>query len=282
MANIKGLSDINGEGSDDENRKHNDYYAGGEKSGQLIRGAPEEDSDDEDRVGSIFQKAKAVGAKQGTVDDLPEESKFRGQSRTLAGGQGAAAQGGGQPLNHVVKFYRNHIFTVDDGPPRTMDDPANVDFINSVSKGECPQELDPGNSSAEVTVNMLRVEEDYEVPKYVAFAGSGRTLGSSSAAGASSSAAAGSSTADRGEWKGVDESQPTTSIQLRLSDGSRMVARMNTTHTVADIRRFIRAARPDMTGGYQLLTGFPPAPIADESHTLEAAGLLNAVINQRK
>ena len=31
--------------------------------------------------------------------------------------------------------------------------------------------------------------------------------------------------------------QPTTSIQLRLMDGSRMVAKFNLTHTVADIRR---------------------------------------------
>lgn len=68
-------------------------------------------------------------------------------------------------LNHVVRFYRNNIFTVDDGPPRNMDDPANLDFISSVSKGECPQELDPGNSSMEVTVNLLRVEEDFELPK---------------------------------------------------------------------------------------------------------------------
>jgi UBX domain-containing protein 1 len=31
MANIKSLSDLNGDGDDDDNRKHNDYYAGGEK-----------------------------------------------------------------------------------------------------------------------------------------------------------------------------------------------------------------------------------------------------------
>lgn len=36
MANIKSLSDLNGEGEEDDNRKHNDYYAGGEKRyGQL-------------------------------------------------------------------------------------------------------------------------------------------------------------------------------------------------------------------------------------------------------
>eukprot|EP00882_Tetradesmus_deserticola_P021094 GHRQ01022824.1.p3 GENE.GHRQ01022824.1~~GHRQ01022824.1.p3 ORF type:complete len:184 (-),score=37.49 GHRQ01022824.1:550-1101(-) len=115
--------------------------------------------------------------------------------------------------------------------------------------------------------------------RYVAFSGAGRTLGASS--GASSSQAAAASSAPPGEWEGVDESQPTTSVQLRLSDGSRMVARMNHTHTVADIRRFIRASRPDMAGGYTLATGFPPAPISDESQSLEEAGLLNAVINQR-
>lgn len=56
----------------------------------------------------------------------------------------------------------------------------------------------------------------------------------------------------------VDQSQPTTSIQLRLADGTRhvslctevtqaddaidrMVCRMNLTHTVGDIRNFINA-----------------------------------------
>lgn len=85
----------------------------------------------------------------------------------------AILQGPG-PLNHVVRFYRNNIFTVDDGPARHMDDPVNLDFINSVSKGECPQELDPGTNSTEVTVNLLRVEEDYELPKYVSRQTAGR------------------------------------------------------------------------------------------------------------
>lgn len=31
MANVKSLSDLNGEGDDDKQSKHNDYYAGGEK-----------------------------------------------------------------------------------------------------------------------------------------------------------------------------------------------------------------------------------------------------------
>jgi UBX domain-containing protein 1 len=80
----------------------------------------------------------------------------------------------------------------------------------------------------------------------------------------------------------VDESKPTTSLQLRLYDGERMVARFNHTHTLADVRRFIRASRPDMSAPYTLNTAFPPAPVKDEGATLEAAGLLNAVLIQRK
>lgn len=89
-------------------------------SGQLIRGAPEvgpcavcscwpqvlgnqgsvspnplpcsgslqDGSDDEegkDKIGSLFQKAKAIGAQQGTADDLPTSGAFGGQARTLGG-----------------------------------------------------------------------------------------------------------------------------------------------------------------------------------------------------
>jgi UBX domain-containing protein 1 len=39
----------------------------------------------------------------------------------------------------------------------------------------------------------------------------------------------------------VDQSLPTTSVQIRLADGTKMVCRMNLTHTVLDIRNFINA-----------------------------------------
>lgn len=80
-------------------------------------------------------------------------------------GGGSSSGGPGGERSHVVKFYRNNVFTVDGGPARHMDDPANLAFIGAVSKGECPAELDPGDADAPVTVNLLRVEEDYEAPK---------------------------------------------------------------------------------------------------------------------
>jgi len=80
--------------------------------------------------------------------------------------------------------------------------------------------------------------------RYVAFSGSGNTLGGEASTSSSAPAApAATGAAADCEWEGVDESKPTTSLQLRLVDGSRMVARFNTTHTVHDVRRFIHASR---------------------------------------
>ena len=40
-------------------------------------------------------------------------------------------------------------------------------------------------------------------------------------------------------WAGADATLPTTSIQLRLADGSRLRAEFNLSHTVGDIRRWV-------------------------------------------
>jgi UBX domain-containing protein 1 len=144
----------------------------------------------------------------------------------------------------------------------------------------------PGGSPFSPLPQIRPTPPSPHAARYVAFGGSGRTLGASGGAGGASGSAAAAppapAAAPPGEWEGVDESQPATSLQLRLHDGERMVARFNHTHTIADVRRFIRASRPDMTAPYTLGTAFPPAPIADEGKTLQEAGLLNAVIIQRK
>lgn len=264
---IKSFGDLSGSDSEDDNDEFNDYYAGGEKSGQMIRGAPS-DKKDKDKVSTLFDKARKAGAVDGSAADLEPAGgqasggggggAFRGAGRSLAGGETAGGSGGARagqgPSNHVITFYKNGIFTVDDGPPRMVNDPANLRFIDSISKGECPEELD---SQQPVTVNLVKKEEDYkepEKPKYSAFQGSGRTLNSAEGGGGPSNAGANgiaaavaALAAATTEWEGVDDSKPTTSLQIRLADGSRMVAKFNHSHTISDIRRFIRASRPEMT-----------------------------------
>jgi UBX domain-containing protein 1 len=84
-----------------------------------------------------------------------------------------------------------------------------------------------------------------------------------------------------GAWE-VDESAPVTSLQLRLLDGSRVVARFNAGHTVAHIRAFIERLRPG-TGAVGVLqvAGMPPKTLTDMGATLADAGLLNAVVIQK-
>ena len=65
------------------------------------------------------------------------------------------------------------------GEPRGITDPANRPFMESITRGECPAELDPGSRTQQVSVNLVRSEKPYEAPpkpKYKAFSGTGQTL----------------------------------------------------------------------------------------------------------
>lgn len=106
-------------------------------------------------------------------------------------------------------------------------------------------------------------------------AGSATSTGSGSSSSSSSSAARG-----RPPFE-LDPSQPVTTLQLRLSDGTRLVQKFNHTHTVGDVRRFLAASSPTAEP-FALTTSFPPQPLTDDAQTLKAAGLLNAVVIQKR
>ncbi|KAJ6596469.1 Thioredoxin [Pseudolycoriella hygida] len=79
----------------------------------------------------------------------------------------------------------------------------------------------------------------------------------------------------------LDSSQPTTSIQIRLSDGSRLTGRFNLSHTIADLRLFITTARPQYADkSFVLSTTFPNKDLND-GETIQSAGIMNAQITQR-
>ena len=55
------------------------------------------------------------------------------------------------------------------------------------------------------------------------------------------------------------------------------------THTIADIRRFIKASRPDMREGYALqMNGFPPKQLTNNDQSIKDAGLEGAVVIQKQ
>ncbi|CAA3023937.1 plant UBX domain-containing protein 4-like [Olea europaea var. sylvestris] len=285
---IRTLSDLNrpsGHDSDSDSDGPQEYYTGGEKSGMLVQD-PSKGND----VDAIFDQARQLGAVQGPLENLNPSSSsrsFTGTGRLLSGETApSAAPQQPESVVHSIVFWRNG-FTVNDGPLRSLDDPENAPFLESIRKSECPKELEPADRRSSVHVNLVRRDENCPEPekRQVPFQGTGRTLGSSSATenGVEATVSVPLRTAPSpSAGLVVDQSLPSTSIQLRLADGTRMVARFNYQHTIDDIRSFIDASRPGGTRTYQLQSvGFPPKVLTDPNQTIEEAGLLNSVVIQK-
>lgn len=80
----------------------------------------------------------------------------------------------------------------------------------------------------------------------------------------------------------VDSSQPTTTIQIRLADGTKVTQKFNYSHTVADIRKLMLSRNPQSaTRSFVLMTTFPNKELTDMTATIQDANLLNTVIIQR-
>lgn len=278
VGGIASLSDFRDGGSRDNGDDVNDYYVGGEKSGQIVQGGPRDGRNVED----VFERAREAGAEVGSLQQEEGGMKaFTGRGHTLSGipaEHGAKEHVGTRVVNIV--FYENGVFVVDDGEPRQMDDPRNAAFMMAIMNGQCPPELLPDDPSTHIDINLHRKQGDYEPPaepKYRAFAGTGHSLRSTVPADvAGAEEVPGSSS----NWNGPDESKPMTSLQIRLADGSRLVAKFNLDQTVGDVYSFVRASRADL-GAFKLSTSFPPTSLDDVNQTIQEAGLAGSVVIQK-
>jgi UBX domain-containing protein 1 len=90
-----------------------------------------------------------------------------------------------------------------------------------------------------------RLDEDYTPPPKAPpkpFEGAGHRLGSPSPEVMSrTSSSASQPKAPKSTHLEVDTTQPVTSLQIRMADGTKLVAKFNHTHTIADVRNFINA-----------------------------------------
>ncbi|CAI0550930.1 unnamed protein product [Linum tenue] len=287
---IRTLADLNripgGSDSDDDDDEPQEYYTGGEKSGMLVQDPTKRYDAD-----SIFDQARNSGAVQRPEGSSARSSSasrsFTGTGRLLTGDTVPTSAQPPESVNHTITLWRNG-FTVNDGPLRRLNDPANADFLESVQRSECPRELDPADRRTKVHLDLVRRDENFAEPakKKPAFQGTGRTLGTTGDGGASASESPAAPPLKSAPAPSigltVDSSLPTTSIQLRLADGTRMVSRFNLHHTVRDVRSFIMASRPGEAQGFQLQTmGFPPRQLTDPDQTIEDAGIASSVVIQK-
>ncbi|XP_053662503.1 NSFL1 cofactor p47 [Anopheles marshallii] len=312
QSNIATLHTLHSSSSEDEEEQGQAFYAGGsERSGQQVLGPPRKNPI-KDYVSEIFRSAQ-----QGNLETFDPSDESGGSSWSLYAGtgyrlgqteddhqevapRGARTATSAQNLEIVTLTLWRQGFVINDGELRLYEDPANREFFESITRGEIPEELrSKGQTMFRVDLKDNRHEEYVKRSKpFKAFGGSGQTLGSpvppmatasSSSSGSSnttnSSSAAGNNEENEkraSEELALDSNQPTTMLQIRLADGSRLSARFNQTHTVEHVRRYIVNARPQYGAqNFALMTTFPSKELSDGAQSLKEAGLLNAAIMQR-
>merc|ERR1712055_98503 len=259
-----------GSDSDDSDSEQQAFFAGGSShSGNVILGPKKKKFN----VSDMFKAAKDAGAE--AIDPSESGAGPSGGVRAFQGGGfklgsdtaesvqvgGGGAQKKAEPRHFVLKMWKDG-FSLDDGELRHYNDPNNRDFLASVMRGSIPPELVKEAKGGEVHVDMEdHKEEEYVKPKVSKkpFQGSGNVLGSIAPAVAPPEASpnldpAQAEKAAQQKLK-LDETKPVASIQVRLADGSRLIVKLNHTHTVADLRVYISTARPQYQGvQYSLLT----------------------------
>ena len=290
------MGDIRGR---DENTEDSEkYFAGGsEHSGQLIAGPPKPKKP-QDLATELFQAAKQAGARP--LAEVKEKEKSPSSSFVGTGfrlgeseGPSRAVEGNStrQPLKapvHVLHIWSNG-FSIDEGPLRNGQSVEDKLFMQSVSKGEIPDELHRSANGAQVELNIEdKRNEEYvwRPPKIVAFSGAGHKLGSitpevTSASGSGSQEKSAVPSCVPVVVK-LDPSLPTTVLQIRLADGTKLQSKFNHSHTVRDIYNFVnRSHANSAVANYVLLTAFPRKELTDMGQSLQESQLLNAVITQR-
>ena len=77
----------------------------------------------------------------------------------------------------------------------------------------------------------------------------------------------------------MDEGQAVATVQIRLHDGKTMKVKLNHTHTIRHLRRFVTTARPDLANrSFDLRTSFPSKELDTDDMSIKDAGLIGAAV----
>lgn len=77
----------------------------------------------------------------------------------------------------------------------------------------------------------------------------------------------------------VDGAEPVATVQVRLHDGKTIKVKLNHSHTIGHIRRFVTTARPDLaTRQFNLRTSFPSKELEEDQLSIKDAGIIGAAV----
>jgi UBX domain-containing protein 1 len=124
--------------------------------------------------------------------------------------------------NITIALYRNG-FVVNDGPLRDLTSPESKAFLAALERGDLPPELRSTANPGVVDVQLMdKRQQDYTSPPqpaYVAYSGEGSRIGSTSSSDAFLFSA--DILSDIPALT-VDESQPTTTVQVKTHNGKKL------------------------------------------------------------
>ncbi|UYV62806.1 NSFL1C [Cordylochernes scorpioides] len=239
---------LSGGGGHEDDEEGQAFYAGGsERSGQQVIGPSKKNYPE--IVEQMFKAAQNRGAQ--LVDSAQPKRKplFQGQGHRLGSSLNEESapvvpqSPEDEPVEVSLVLWQNG-FTLDSGPLRPYSDPSSMAFLEAVRRGEIPAEIRAQHLRREVNVNMKdNRHQSYTAPPSLPqmFAGTGHRLGSPMPSLPTEHPAQDLKDCQKQAESGLalNPDQPTTNIQIRLADGSRVVIRCNHTHTLADIRQYI-------------------------------------------
>ncbi|KAH0368838.1 SEP-domain-containing protein, partial [Aureobasidium melanogenum] len=269
-----------------------DFFAGGEKSGLAVQ---DPNRRPQDHFNNIMNQARQNRDRPSDDDEdqaPAQSSAFQGRAQTLGGDDApsriiedpnasAAPRGPSLPrVSRTLHLWQDG-FSIDDGELHRFDDPQNAPVLALINQGRAPLALLGVQPGQEVDLQLdPHKDEKYVQPKkkYKPFGGSGQRLGSptpgpsgsTTAPAAAASSSTSSAPASSAPKVDIDEAQPAVQLQIRLGDGTRLVSRFNTTHTVGDIYNFVTASSTaSQSRAFTLMTTFPNKNLEDKSAKLE-------------
>ena len=172
--------------------------------------------------------------------EAPRNDPFRGSGNTLGSDDTPSTSihdslpvmGGDadeEPVTRHLTFWRNG-FSIEDGPLLSFDEPRNRELLEAIQAGRAPPALFNVRYNQPLQLEVAqRTNEEYKPPPkrpMQAFEGSGNRLGSPAQEAGVMPGGLPDTPVDAPPSApsfSVDESKPTTSVQVRLGDGARWV-----------------------------------------------------------
>ena len=233
------------------------------RSGFTINNGPLRRLDDPSNSEFLRDLAKGVVPRELQHDDNDNDNDNDGSTEGAAGGAGA----GGNPGDRTVGLVdKRHMEYGEDGGTEA---PAGRENESFMGEGQSLGSSTPASAMGGIIAPPTPTDMT-------------TTSSTTGTADANANANANASTSTDTAPIVVDESKPTTVIQVRLLNGRKLRIKINTNAPIRDLVHMVNASGDAGVVEYVLSAGFPPKILEDLGRTVLECGLNGSQVVQKK